>query len=200
MKKLPVIAAILVVSSFFVSCAGTSVQRVDTQTITDLSGRWNDTDSQLVAEKMVSEALTFPWLKKFMTKNGREPRVKVGEIENRTDEHIDTIVFTKAIERELLKSGQVEFVASKAESSEIREERADQQEYSSEDTRKKFQKEIAADYMMKGKITSVVDQISGKKAVFYQVDLNMIDIETNQIVWPGQWQQKKIIERPGFSF
>src|SRR5437867_7383489 len=38
-------------------CASTTVTRVDTASVTDLSGHWNDADSRLVAEEMVKEAL-----------------------------------------------------------------------------------------------------------------------------------------------
>lgn len=200
MKKFISVMAVLAVAVIFASCAGTVVVRVSTDSVTDLSGRWNDTDSQLVAEQMVQEALTFPWLAKFLKKEGREPKIIVGEIINKTDEHIDTDVFRKAIERELMKSGSVEFVASKTEREEIRGEREDQQEYSSDKTKKNFKQEEAADYMLKGVMTSIVDQVSGRKAVFYQVDMELFDIETNKKVWPGQKQIKKIIDRPGLGF
>ena len=38
----------------------TKVTRVDSGLVTDLSGRWNDTDSRQVAEAMVNEALHSP--------------------------------------------------------------------------------------------------------------------------------------------
>ena len=200
MKKLIMVLSVVAAAVLLASCAGTTVQRVATDTVTDLSGRWNDTDAQLVAEQIVKEALSFPWLAKFQKKTGKEPKVIVGEIKNKTDEHIDTDVFRKAIERELLNSGSVEFVADKSEREEIRGEREDQQEYASDSTKKNFKQEEAADYMLKGVITSVVDQISGKKAVFYQIDMELFDIETNKKVFAGQKQIKKLIDRPGLGF
>jgi uncharacterized protein (TIGR02722 family) len=200
MKKFLILLAVLSAAAIFTSCASTTVQRVSTDTVADLSGRWNDTDSQLVAEQMVKEALDFPWLNKFLKAQGRNPRVIVGTISNKTDEHIDTDVFRKSIERELIKSGSVDFVASKDERTEIRDERTDQQDYSSDDTKKNFKGEAAADYMLKGQVSSIIDQVSGKKAVFYQVDMNLIDMQSNSIVWPGQKQIKKIIDRPGVGF
>ena len=53
-----------------VSCAGPKVSRVGTDTVTDLSGRWNDTDSRLVAEEMVKDALSRPWIDNY-SKNMR---------------------------------------------------------------------------------------------------------------------------------
>jgi penicillin-binding protein activator len=200
MKKIFAVLAVIAVSVLFASCAGMTVQRVATDTVTDLSGRWNDTDSQLVSEQMVKEMLERPWLRKFLKEKGSEPRVIVGTIINKTDEHIEIDTFRKDIENQLTNSGDVKFVASKDEREEIRSEREDMQEYASTKTAKKFKNETAADYMLKGVLTSIVDQISGKKAIFYEVDLELWNTETNEKEWVGQKKIKKIIDRPGVGF
>jgi uncharacterized protein (TIGR02722 family) len=200
MKKLLVLAVLVVVSFGFISCAGTTLKRVEADTVIDLSGKWNDVDAQLVTEKMVEGMLTKPWLTKFAAKKGREPRVIVGEMRNKTEEHIDTEMITKAMENELINSGSVEFVATKAEREEIREERADMQEYSSEDTRKEFQKEIAADFMLKGVITFVGDQKGGTKVSYYQINMELINTETNLKVWAESKPIKKVQQKSGIGF
>ncbi len=200
MKKIFVMLLSLIAFVMFLSCSSTTIKRVDTSTVMDLSGNWNDVDAQMVAEQMVNEMLSRPWLKKYLKNKGREPRIIVGEIRNKTDEHIDVEVFRKDIEKELTNSGEVQFVASKAEREEIREERADMQEYSSEETRKKFKKEIAADYMLKGVITSIIDQKEGTKVKYYQVDLELFNTETNAKEWVGQKKIKKVIEKSKFGF
>lgn len=198
MKKFSLLAVVLVF--FALASCSTKITRVDTSTVTDLSGRWNDTDSQLVAEEMVKEALSRPWLNNFLKASGREPRVIVGTILNKTDEHISVDTFRKDIERELTNAGNVIFVASKTEREEIREERTDQQEYSSEETRKRFREELGADYMMKGIVTSIPDESGRTKAVYYQIDLELFDLETNVKAWVGQKKIKKIIEKSRFGF
>ncbi|MBH0179252.1 MAG: penicillin-binding protein activator LpoB, partial [Nitrospira sp.] len=60
----------------------TKVTRVDAGVVTDLSGRWNDTDSRMVAEAMVKEALQYPWLGNFTQTNRRQPVVVVGTVLN----------------------------------------------------------------------------------------------------------------------
>src|SRR5581483_10218886 len=157
-------------------CGGQEVRRVDDKTITDLSGRWNDTDSQLVTEQMVKEALDSAWLGDYLKAKGKNPTVIVGTIINKTDEHIDTGVFQNDIERTLTNSNRVTFVASKEERQEVRDERADQQDYASDKTKKEFKQEMGADYMMQGTISSVVDQKQGEKAVYYQVDMVLVDL------------------------
>jgi hypothetical protein len=101
------------------------------------------------------------------------------------------------MERELINSGQVEFVASAIERKEVRTEVKEQDLYASEETRKAMGEEIGADYMLKGSINSIVDAISGEQARFYQIDLTLIELGSNRKVWVGQKKIKKTIEKGG---
>jgi hypothetical protein len=171
------------------------VTRVDAGVVTDLSGRWNDTDSRMVAEAMVKEALQYPWLGNFSQAKQRQPVVVVGTVVNNSHEHISVQTFITDLERELTNSQKVTFVAGKGERDEIRTERKEQAVYASEETQKAPGKEIGADYMMKGTIATILDEADGTKAVFYQVDLQMIDLENNTKVWYGQKKIKKVVEK-----
>ncbi len=174
---------------------GKTVTRVEPGLVTDLSGRWNDTDSQMVAETMVKDALGSPWLENYARAKNRQPVVIVGTIRNRSHEHIDINTFVNDLSRELTNSGKVTFVAGKDEREEIREERHEQATHAREDTQKSAGKEIGADFMLKGNISTILDEAKGVKAVFYQVDLEMIDLENSVKSWFGQKKLKKVIER-----
>lgn len=173
----------------------TKVTRVDTGVVTDFSGRWNDTDSRLVAESMVKEALGTPWLSTYTSAKGRRPVVVVGIVLNRSSEHINVQTFVSDLARELTNSQKVTFVAGKAEREELREERRAQAEQAREDTQKSPGKELGADFMLKGGISTIVDESEGVRAIFYQVDLEMIDLENNVKSWFGQKKIKKVVER-----
>lgn len=195
-KGLGIILTVVLVL-MVVGCASTSrtVSRTSVDTQTDFSGRWNDTDSRLVAEKMVQDLMGRPWLTNFVDRVDRKPVVIVGTVRNRSSEHIDTEPFINDIERELVNSGQVTFVASDEQRKELRAEKLDQQTEASEETIKRLGEETGADFMLQGIITSQEDIVEGKKAVLYQVDLELISIETNEKVWIGSKKIKKIIEQ-----
>lgn len=182
-----------------VSLAGcaqeTRITRVDSGVVTDLSGRWNDNDSRMVAESMVKEALEYPWLNGFSGSKHRQPVVVVGTIQNSSHEHINVNTFVTDLERELTNSQKVTFVAGKGDREELRTERKEQAMYAREDTQKAPGKELGADYMMKGSIATILDEAEGTKAVFYQVDLQMVDLENNAKVWYGQKKIKKVVEK-----
>lgn len=182
----------------FSSCASSpsrTVTRVASDTQIDLSGRWNDTDSQQVAEAMISDVLSRPWLSDFNMAEGRKPVVIVGEVRNRSDEHIQTIVFTKSLERELINSGKVRFVAGATEREGVRNEKLDQQMEASEATMKRLGQETGADFYLSGVITSVTDALDGQRVVFYKTNLELINIESSEKVWIGDKQIKKVIEQ-----
>lgn len=107
------------------SCASTpDVKRVSSDTVTDLSGYWNDTDVRLAAESIISRCLASPRIAGYASSHaGKLPVVIVGSYRNKSDEHIDTEILTKKLETALVNSGKVEFVASSFEREEIREER-----------------------------------------------------------------------------
>ena len=195
MKK---IALLAIAGLFLGACA--SVDRVDTNTVTDLSGNWNDTDSRLVAEEMIVDCTRRPWLGEFKgAHGGAKPRVIVGTVKNRSNEHIAITTFTKDLEKELLNNGSVKFVAAKDERDDVRAEREDQQANSSAESMKKMRNETGADYMLIGNIDQIDDSKGGTSAKVYQVNLELVDMESNEKVWLGTKDIKKLIKRGMFG-
>jgi penicillin-binding protein activator len=196
MRLLKILTVTLVVVFVLSACSQTrKVERISTDEVTDLSGHWNDTDSKLVAEQMIRDLTYRPWIEDYVLESGKKPVVIVGEIRNKSSEHIQTDVFIKDIERELINSGKVKFVATSTEREEIRDERSEQQTYASDETAKSLAQETGADFMLKGVISSTTDSIEGKAAVFYQVDLELINIESNEKIWLGSKEIKKFISQ-----
>ncbi|HSJ14546.1 MAG TPA: penicillin-binding protein activator LpoB [Longimicrobiales bacterium] len=196
-RRLARTTALLVLALVPAACA-TKVSRIDPAAVTDLSGRWNDTDSRLVANELIRSSLTEPWLRRYTETNaGQAPAVIVGGFENRTREHIAVGTFLNDLERAFVNSGSVRVVASRDERVDVRDERADQQENARADTRNRMAQELGARYMLQGTIEAIEDQQGREKVVFYQIDATLVDIESNQKVWTGQHKIKKLITRPG---
>jgi uncharacterized protein (TIGR02722 family) len=186
----PIIFSLL----FVTSCANRKVTRIDPNQQTDLSGRWNDSDSKLVANEMIKDVLERPWRSNFEQKMSRKPIVIIGSIRNKSTEQIDPITFIKDLEKTFINSGVVGVVQSGNERSQIRDERNDQQTFSSEESKKKWGREKGADFMLNGVVVSIVDQYKNKKTVAYQVTLELTDLETNEKVWLGEKEIKKYIK------
>ncbi len=195
MKKI-VLSLAVVVTVLLTSCGPKlEVKRVDTNEVADVSGRWNDVDAQMVSKEMVNQMFEGGWLNKFKADNGRDPVLIVGRVGNKTSEHINTEVFTKEIEKVCINSGLVEFVASSSERDEIRQERVEQQSNASMETTKQIGNETGADFMLKGVVSSIEDAIDGKKVVYYQTNMELINIESNKKVWVGDKKIKKFVSQ-----
>lgn len=196
-RVLPIAA--LAASLILMSGCNPKVSRVDSSSVTDLSGNWNDTDSRLVSREMIDDVLSRRWLSKFTRSHkGNAPTVIIGKVRNLSHEHINTRTFIRDLEKELINSGEVDFVASASERQEIRSERRDMDLNASERTRKGMGNEIGADFMLKGTINTIVDAVSGSQVKFYQIDLTLINLGNNRKVWVGQKKIKKAIEKSGF--
>ena len=182
------------------ACVSKRVTRIEPTAVTDLSGRWNDTDSRLVANQLIEQTLAAGWAKRYTdTHGGEAPAVLVGGFANRTAEHIAVGTFVKDIERALLTTGAARVVASGDERAELRGERKDQQQYSRADTRSRPGQELGARYVLAGELQAIEDVDGRERVVFYQVDASLIDLETNAKVWVGQHKIKKYVERARFG-
>jgi len=175
---------------------GPKVNRVASDSTIDLSGNWNDADSRLVAEEMLNDCLTRPWYQAALrAKNGENPVIVIGQIRNLSTEHISTGTFINDIQRVLINSGKVDFVANSEERKQLRNEIDDQKGNATDESSKERGQEVGADIMLTGSINSIVDQSGGQKVKFYQIDLELTDLQTHKKLWIGDKKIKKFIEK-----
>lgn len=184
---------LMLVFGIALSACATRVERIGVDETRDLSGNWNDTDSRLVSEEMVRDVLSRPWLNDFNRAHGDRPTLIVGGVRNLSHEHINVNTFVNDLARELINSGEVNFVASAVEREQIREERADQARHATEESRKAMGRELGADFMLQGTINTILDTEGRRQVRYYQVDLDLVSLADNRKVWIGQKKIKKFV-------
>ena len=84
--------AMVAVGLLLAGCASVTVDRMAVDETVDLSGRWNDTDSRLVSEEMVSDVLSRPWIDRYRGGKGKRPggdRWIGAQPQRRTHKHRD---------------------------------------------------------------------------------------------------------------
>ena len=197
--RMKIIYSLLLLTLFITGCA-TDVERLDPTEITDLSGKWNDTDSREVSEEMIDDLSTRPFIGIHAAKFGHKPTVIVGNIRNLSSEHIQTSTFIKDLERELTNSGRVIFVANPYERGQLRTERKEQQDWARPETRKQMRAETGADFMLIGSIKTIFDTENRTTVKFYQVDLELIELQTNEQAGIGAKKIKKKVKKPFFRW
>ena len=176
-----------------VSCSR-NVTRIDPANTPDISGNWNNTDSRITADEMINQSLSAEWLSNFNQAKGKKPVVIVGMVTNKSHEHIEAETFMNDLERSFITTSKVSLVQSGKKREELRAEKSDQQTNASQSTMKKFGLEHGADYILQGSINSIVDAYKRKKSVTYQVNLELTNIETNEVVWIGDKKIAKLVK------
>lgn len=195
MKKSKILIISLSAALALASCTSSTVERVDADTQTDLSGHWNDTDARIACNDLAEQVTDSKWYSTFISENGRKPVIIIGSFRNNTDEHINTSIISKKLEISLLNTGKVLSVASSSERKEIRDERDDQQVNASLETAKNIGNETAADFMLQGDIKTIVDSDGSKTTRTYYITAELIDVETNTKIWLGENSSiKKLIK------
>ncbi len=156
-------------------------------------GYWNDGDSHRISRDLMEDAIDREWVEDWLRVTGSKPTLVVGSVRNRASEHIDTKTFTKDLEREVVNSGRVRLVASSDERSGLRAERLDQLRNATIDTAKSMGKEIGADFILIGAINSRTDEVAERRIRTYEVELELVDLESNEKVWIGSSQHEKVL-------
>jgi uncharacterized protein (TIGR02722 family) len=180
------------------ACGSISVKRVDSGTVTDLSGYWNDTDVRIVCDSLIKACLSFPRVVQENGRLGRNPVFLVGPFRNESDEHIDTGIIADTMEIAIFNSGKADFAAGGATREALRRERLDQQSSASEETAKRLANETGADFLLTGSVKTIVDQSGKTRTRTYYVIAELSNIENGERLWIDQNREiKKVIKIPG---
>ncbi|MHC4208661.1 MAG: penicillin-binding protein activator LpoB [Planctomycetota bacterium] len=169
------------------------VERADPRAVLDYQARFDEDDAREVSAHLVVDALHRPWLDEWQAAHGARPVVIVGDVANDTSDYIETRLITKALERELLNSGRVALVAAAGERDQLRAERRQSQDWSRPHTLKRMAYELGADMMLIGWIGENVEvSRSRARAIhYYQVSLELVDVESNEKTWIGAHEIEK---------
>jgi PBP1b-binding outer membrane lipoprotein LpoB len=205
MKITKTFAVFLTALILFSACSSApKVDRIDANTVVDLSGRWNDSDVRLVCASLINDCLNSPrvaqYIEQFKSRGGAGlPACLVGSFKNDSSEHIDTSIISRSMEVAIVNSGKLDFVAGGDTREELRTERQDQQSNASEETASALSKETGANLLLTGTIQSSVDQAGGTTVRSYFVYAELTNIETNTRLWMGENSEiKKVISRSGY--
>lgn len=169
----------------------------------DLSGYWNDLDATIVAKAMIQQCLQHPWASDFQSENaGKKPVVKLMGVKKRTDDrNVNEEFFAKQLERQLLNSGRVRVVAAWGQDSVNVVERARQATHASDETAKSQGNETGADFTLQTIVNSQNETDGGGQSVrAYLVNMELVNVETNEKVWIGEKQIRKVVNQAKTSW
>jgi len=176
------------------SCASTpKVEYGDATAVETLSVDYGSTDLQLIAEDMVGSLLTFKPIVDLIAE--RRPVLFVDKIVNKTMEHIDTESITDSISTKLLRSGKFRF-ADMTKVDEVREQLAYQDSGMVDTgTAVSFGKQIGAEFMLYGNLTSIKKKAGRIEDVYYKMTMKLLNLETGILEWADEKEIRKTGKR-----
>ena len=151
-----------------------------------LNDKWSESDMQKVVRDLVASATG-----SYSIANAkRPPVVMVTRLQNKTSEHIDTQSVTDMVRVELMRGGRVQFV-DKAAREDIAEEIEYQKNNAARNSRKEGGQQTGADFILNGRLDSIVQQAGRDKSVYYKVTMQMTNLKTGVMVWSDYKQLRK---------
>lgn len=156
-----------------------------------LTDKWSETDMQGIVRTLVASAVSHP----AISSAKRPPVVMVTRLQNKTSEVIDTQSVTDMFQVELMKTGKVAFVDKAA-----REDMAEEYDYqnsgtTSRETQKTKGGQVGADFIMNGRLDSIVQEAGKDKTIYYKVTMNLTNLKTGLIVWTDHKQIRKLYKK-----
>ena len=194
MKKLLIISTIAS-ALIATGCAQrTVVQYGDEKAVETTDINFGSTDLQKVAEEMATSLVGSPVVG-TLTQNSR-PILFVERIKNKTSEHIDTESVTDSLSTKLLQSGKFRFVDMTRVDA-VRKQISFQQEGGMVDATKaiQFGKQVGAEYMLYGNLSSIVKSNQDKSDVYYKFTLRLMDLESGLVEWADETEIRKTSEK-----
>lgn len=156
-----------------------------------LTDKWSESDMQVAVKDLVASATS----NYAIASAKRPPIVMVTRLQNKTSEHIDTQNITDMVQVELMRGGKVSFV-DKAARDDIKEEYDYQDSGAVErETKKSAGGQVGADFIINGRLDSIVQQAGKDKTVYYKLTLNLTNLKTGIIVWSDYKQLRKIYRK-----
>jgi uncharacterized protein (TIGR02722 family) len=146
---------------------------------------------QQTVKDLVSSLVSHPTIAQAK----KPPLVMVTKLQNKTSEHIDTQSIMDMVRVELSKSNKVSFIDKEA-----RQDIQEEYEYQNtgvveSGTKKGPGGQLGADFIVNGRLDSIVQEVGKDKTVYYKVTLNLTNLKTSEIKWTDQKQIRKAYKK-----
>ncbi|ASK35838.1 penicillin-binding protein activator LpoB [Alloalcanivorax mobilis] len=193
-----VLSMVVLGLAVLVSGCASRVNYGDAQARETVTTDFGSTDLQMIAAKMVDDMMVFPPI--VAITQSRRPVMFVDQVKNKTSEHIDTESVTDTIQSKLINSGKFRFVDMTVVNK-VRQQLEYQQDSGMVDqsTATQMGRQIGAEFMLYGNLSSIVKRDDSTKDVYYKFTLKMLNIQTGIIEWSGEKEIRKTRKRTLFG-
>lgn len=195
MKRIFALTAAAVLALGFFSCAQKKVytkgKYVEPERVDLLSDKFVEADLQTISDQLTHSLLN----SELVLSSHGKPAIIISIFTNGTDEHIDILSLTNMIRTKLLKTKRFKFLNERLRRAMAKEYEYQASGYVSPESAKMKGKQIGADWLVSGHISSIKQPVGRKEIVYYKTTMEVTDLESSQILWADEIELKKAFVR-----
>jgi len=189
--KLNFVRAGIILSSVLIlgGCAMFRIKVSDTDVnkMPELDARYGPQDLRRLSQDIAAEIAN----SSFMTNQQGAPIMIIYGVQPRTTTFVDTQALTDRIRTTIMQTGKIQFV-NEARRQELMKEQGFQAQSATDDTRTAIGKQLGARYMLTGALVEMQKQtgaqvrVSKTELMYYQLTIDITDLETGIVAWSTQ--------------
>ena len=159
----------------------------DVDKMPQLDARYGPQDLRRLSQDISTEIAS----SSFLTNQQNAPIMIIYGVQPRTTTFVDTQALTDRIRTTLIQAGKIQFV-NEARRQELMKEQGFQAQSATDDTRTAIGKQLGARYMLTGALVEMQKQtgaqvrVSKTELMYYQLTIDITDIETGIVAWSTQ--------------
>ena len=159
----------------------------DVDKMPQLDARYGPQDLRRLSQDIATEIAK----SSFMTNQQSAPIMIIYGVQPRTTTFVDTKALTDRIRTTLTQSGKIQFV-NESRRKELMKEQGFQAQSATDDTRTVIGKQLGARYMLTGALVEMQKQtgaqvrVSKTELMYYQLTIDITDLETGIVAWSTQ--------------
>ena len=174
-----------------------SVTEVNVNTAKPMDASYDCSDLRWLGNSFGSEIAAAP----LVNQATKKPILVVMGIENRTSRHVDTKAITDTIRTVVINSGKANFV-NESQRDTLLKEQGYQLANCTPETRTAIGRQLGAQYMLTGSLVEIQKEeprqirASKKEEIYYQLRVELTDLETGLIAWTQQKERARGASKP----
>ena len=148
---------------------------------------WSAKDLKMISEKMAFSIKSDPVTQSEVYKETKPRWILTKELSNDTDEHINTRVIMEKIRTQLVKGRVARFIDDMAMDNALDQLNIQQTDLFDSSKVSQLGRFVGAKFLLRGRISNLRKRTDDtEQVVYYNITLQVVDIETLEIIWTDE--------------
>jgi len=197
MKSRLNLVLLVVIISLLAGCGPTIRYEIkDEETVT--GSDWSAKDLKDVGEYMTASVKQSAFISSPQYKSERPRWMMAKDLRNETDEHVNTRTIMEKIRTKLINEGFATFVDDQAIEDILNQLQLQQSGLFDDKTVNKIGKLVGARLILRGTISSIRKRTDRKDIIYYNITLQLVNIQTGEIVWTDEKEIQRLTSKSVF--